>query len=92
MDVTATFPRKIAALSAHASQIQNLGELEERVRGFLTRAASLGGLPEGRMAESFQVLEIALARDQVSARIWLSIFTVLPSGSACRQSCSMTSR
>jgi LmbE family N-acetylglucosaminyl deacetylase len=60
VDVTATFPRKIAALSAHASQIQNLDELEQRIRGFLARAASLGGLPEGHLAESFQVLETAL--------------------------------
>lgn len=59
VDVTATFPRKIAALSAHASQIENLDDLEERVRGFLSRAASLGGLAEGRLAESFQVLETA---------------------------------
>jgi len=31
-------------------------------------------------------------RDQVSARIWLSTLAVLATGSAWRQSCSMTSR
>ncbi len=57
VDVTATFPRKIAALSAHASQIANLDDLEERLRSRLAQVASLGGLPEGRLAEAFQVLD-----------------------------------
>jgi LmbE family N-acetylglucosaminyl deacetylase len=57
VDVTATFPRKIAALSAHASQVADLDDLEGRIRGWLARAAGLGGLPEGRLAESFQVLD-----------------------------------
>jgi LmbE family N-acetylglucosaminyl deacetylase len=57
VDVTATFGRKIAALRAHESQIGHADDLEERIRGWLTRAAALGGLPEGRLAESFQVLD-----------------------------------
>jgi LmbE family N-acetylglucosaminyl deacetylase len=59
VDVTDTFPRKIAALSAHASQLAQLDGLEERLRGWLGRAALLGGLPEGRLAEAFQVLNTA---------------------------------
>ena len=31
--------------------------LEEFLRGWLTRTAAQGGLPEGRLAEVFQVLE-----------------------------------
>jgi LmbE family N-acetylglucosaminyl deacetylase len=59
VDVTATFGRKMAALRAHESQFVpgQLDELEERIRGALTRAAALDGLPEGRLAESFQVLD-----------------------------------
>jgi LmbE family N-acetylglucosaminyl deacetylase len=62
VDVTDTFGRKIAALSAHASQIANPDDLAERIRGWLTRAAGLAGFGEGRLAEAFQVLNTALAR------------------------------
>ena len=31
--------------------------LEEFLRGWLSRAAEQGGLPEGRLAEVFQVLD-----------------------------------
>ena len=58
-DVTATFGRKIAALRAHESQIGHLDGLEERIRGWLTHTAALGGLPEGHLAEAFQVLDTA---------------------------------
>jgi hypothetical protein len=36
-----------------------MDNLEEFLRGWLTRAAAQGGLPEGRLAESFQVLDTA---------------------------------
>jgi LmbE family N-acetylglucosaminyl deacetylase len=59
VDVTATFGRKIAALRAHQSQTGQMADLEERIRERLSRAAALGGLPDGRLAESFQVLDTA---------------------------------
>jgi LmbE family N-acetylglucosaminyl deacetylase len=59
VDVTDTFGRKLAALRAHVSQTGQMDGLEERLRTRLTRAAGLGGLPEGRLAESFQVLSTA---------------------------------
>ena len=59
VDVTATFPRKIAALRAHESQTAQLDDLEDRIRDWLTRAARQGGLPDGRLAEAFQVLDTA---------------------------------
>jgi hypothetical protein len=34
-------------------------QLEEFLRGWLSRAAAAGGLPEGRLAEAFQVLDTA---------------------------------
>jgi LmbE family N-acetylglucosaminyl deacetylase len=59
VDVTATFGRKIAALRAHESQTGGMDDLEERISGWLARAAALAGLPEGHLAESFQVLNTA---------------------------------
>jgi LmbE family N-acetylglucosaminyl deacetylase len=55
-DVTDTFGRKLAALRAHVSQTGQMDDLEERIRTRLARAAETGGLPGGRLAESFQVL------------------------------------
>jgi LmbE family N-acetylglucosaminyl deacetylase len=57
VDITDTFGRKLAALRSHVSQIKDPAGLEEMLRGWLGRAAVQGGLPEGRLAESFQVLQ-----------------------------------
>jgi LmbE family N-acetylglucosaminyl deacetylase len=57
VDVTDTFGRKVAALRAHESQTGHMDNLEEMLRGWLTRTAERGGLPAGRLAEMFQVLE-----------------------------------
>ena len=59
VDVTATFPRKIAALRAHESQIRQMEDLTERLRTRLALTARQAGLPEGRLAESFRVLDTA---------------------------------
>jgi LmbE family N-acetylglucosaminyl deacetylase len=59
VDVTDTFGRKVAALRAHESQTGQMDGLEEFLRGWLARAAAQGGLPEGRLAESFQVIDTA---------------------------------
>ena len=57
VDVTQTFSRKIAALRAHASQISGRDGLEDFLRERLARAATQGGLPEGSLAEGFQILD-----------------------------------
>jgi LmbE family N-acetylglucosaminyl deacetylase len=57
VDVTQTFPRKIAALRAHESQVGGREGLEDFLRGWLARAGAQGGLPEGHLAEVFQVLD-----------------------------------
>jgi len=59
VDVTETFPRKMAALRAHESQTSHLEDLPERLRGRLAEAARQAGLPDGRLAEGFQVLATA---------------------------------
>jgi LmbE family N-acetylglucosaminyl deacetylase len=58
VDITDTFPRKVAALRCHVSQISDPDGLEDRLRGWLGQAAVAGGLPEGRLAEIFQVLQV----------------------------------
>jgi LmbE family N-acetylglucosaminyl deacetylase len=57
VDVTETFPRKVAALRAHQSQTGQLTDLEGMLRTRLAAMATQGGLGEGRLAEGFQVLE-----------------------------------
>jgi LmbE family N-acetylglucosaminyl deacetylase len=58
VDITASFGRKMAALRSHESQIADPGALEQRLRGWLGAAAAAGGLPEGRLAETFQVIQV----------------------------------
>jgi LmbE family N-acetylglucosaminyl deacetylase len=59
VDITDTFARKIAALSCHASQISDPVALEQRVRGWTGQTAARGGLPEGRLAEAYLVIQSA---------------------------------
>jgi LmbE family N-acetylglucosaminyl deacetylase len=58
VDITDTFDRKVAALRAHHSQTGQMTNLEEMLRGWLTMTAARAGLPDGRLAEAFQVLQI----------------------------------
>jgi LmbE family N-acetylglucosaminyl deacetylase len=56
VDITDTFPRKVAALRCHASQVGHRTDLEEMLRAWSTAIAQQGGLPEGRLAEGFRRL------------------------------------
>jgi LmbE family N-acetylglucosaminyl deacetylase len=58
IDVTDTFDRKVAALRAHESQTSHMEDLEGMLRGWLGANAVRGGLPVGRLAESYRVLTI----------------------------------
>ncbi len=58
VDITETFPRKVAALTAHESQTAHLPDLEGFVRGWAERNAAAAGLPEGHLAEGFFVASI----------------------------------
>ncbi len=56
VDITDTFHRKIAALRAHTSQTAHMTNLEERIRSWSTLQAKAAGLPDGRLAEGYLVL------------------------------------
>ena len=58
-DVTGTFGRKVAALRAHESQTGHLEDLAERIRTRLALVGQQAGLPDGSLAEGFQVLDTA---------------------------------
>lgn len=53
VDITDTFERKLDALRCHASQMTDLESLDARIRGWNAANAAAGGLPEGRLAESY---------------------------------------
>ena len=57
VDVTDTYERKLAALQCHVSQLPGVpGELDTMLRGWLAQNALGAGLPDGRLAEAFQIL------------------------------------
>ena len=56
VDITETFPKKMAALHAHVSQTAHNTELEEMVRDWGVKNAEANGLPAGRIAEIFKVV------------------------------------
>lgn len=56
VDITDTFERKVAALRSHASQTEHMDDLAGMLRGWLSKSAERFGLPEGHLAETFQVV------------------------------------
>jgi LmbE family N-acetylglucosaminyl deacetylase len=56
VDVTDVAERKIEALRSHKSQVGHLDDLAGFVRGWMAQTAQRFGLPEGRLAEAFQVV------------------------------------
>jgi LmbE family N-acetylglucosaminyl deacetylase len=59
VDVTETFGRKKAALRAHASQMAGVEDLDGLLEGWNGANARAAGLPEGRFAEAFWVMDTA---------------------------------
>jgi LmbE family N-acetylglucosaminyl deacetylase len=57
VDVTDAFDRKMAALRAHTSQVGAADGFEDRIRQYLSATATQFGLGDGRLAESFQVVD-----------------------------------
>jgi LmbE family N-acetylglucosaminyl deacetylase len=58
-DVTDRFARKMEALRCHASQHPEPDQLEERMLAWGGWVASSFGMPEGRLAEAFQIVATA---------------------------------
>ncbi|WP_235834703.1 PIG-L deacetylase family protein [Actinomadura logoneensis] len=60
VDITDQFDRKLACLRAHATQTAHMGDgLETMLRGWLGANGVAAGFGEGRLAESFQVVDTA---------------------------------
>jgi LmbE family N-acetylglucosaminyl deacetylase len=59
VDITDTFPRKIAALRRHVSQTAHMDDLEDRLRMWGTMTATAMELGESRLAEAFAVFSTA---------------------------------
>lgn len=57
MDVTDQIDRKIRALLCHETQHQSPEGVSDRVRAWMAMTAQQFGLPEGRGAEAFQVVD-----------------------------------
>lgn len=57
VDVTEQFGVKLRALRAHVSQTSHLKDLENVLRSRLATQAAEGGLPPGRLAEAFHVVD-----------------------------------
>jgi LmbE family N-acetylglucosaminyl deacetylase len=57
VDVTDAFDRKVAALRRHVSQTAGMDDLPGMLRGWMGATAAQGGLPPGRLAESFRVID-----------------------------------
>jgi LmbE family N-acetylglucosaminyl deacetylase len=58
MDITDTIDLKVAALREHVSQTAHRTDLHEWVRTLAGSVARRFGLPDGRLAEAFQVVRI----------------------------------
>ncbi len=59
VDITDVFDLKISALRAHESQTAHMDDLDERIRTWGALNALNAGLPEGRLAEVFRVVNTA---------------------------------
>ncbi len=57
VDITATIERKLSALRSHQSQLAETANLDEMIRSWATANAVALQMPEGRLAEAFQVVD-----------------------------------
>lgn len=59
VDATDVYPKKLAALKSHVSQVGDGEHLDELLTGWMGGTALAAGLPEGRLAEAFHVVNTA---------------------------------
>jgi len=55
VDITETFDRKVAAVRTHESQTGHR-DVADHLRGRIAANTAAAGLPDGRLAEAFQVV------------------------------------
>ncbi len=59
VDATDVYGKKLAALKSHVSQVGEGEHLDELLKGWMGGTALAAGLPEGRLAEAFHVVNTA---------------------------------
>ena len=59
VDVTDVLDRKLAALHSHVTQVSHNPDIDAFVTGWMRQTAKRFGLPDGRLAEAFQVVHTA---------------------------------
>ncbi len=59
VDITDDFDAKAEAILSHASQIEDVAFMTDRIRMWMGLQAERAGLPEGRLAEAFMVVSTA---------------------------------
>ncbi len=59
IDVTDVLETKMSALRRHVSQTAHMTDLDARIREWLGAQARAAGLPEGRLAEGYRVVDTA---------------------------------
>ena len=59
VDTTQSFGRKVAALREHVSQTEHMDDLEGRIRPWGEGMAAEAGMPAGRLAEGFYIVNSA---------------------------------
>jgi LmbE family N-acetylglucosaminyl deacetylase len=59
VDATDVYDRKLAALKSHRSQVGDGDHLDELLQNWMRGTALAAGLPEGRLAEAFHVVDTA---------------------------------
>ncbi len=59
VDATDAYDRKLSALKSHRSQIGDGGQLDELLRNWMGGTALAAGLPDGRLAEAYRVVNTA---------------------------------
>lgn len=59
VDITDVFDRKVAALSAHTSQVAWIEDVDGFLRGWAASVTELHGLPDGRLTEAFRRVHTA---------------------------------
>ena len=59
VDITDDFGAKAEAILSHASQIEDVAFMTDRIRMWMGLQAERAGLPEGRLAEAFMVVSTA---------------------------------